>query len=97
MRSAVARLPNSAMTADSDEIRGTLANFIDQAVRRQGLSEEVLLGAGSLVTPGQSLSAASLYRGRPARRVRGLEPRELEMLGYMSAHYVRLKDEYLVG
>jgi carbonic anhydrase/acetyltransferase-like protein (isoleucine patch superfamily) len=43
------------------------------------------------------LSAASLYRGRPARRVRGLEPRELEMLGYMSAHYVRLKDEYLVG
>ncbi|UCC14068.1 MAG: gamma carbonic anhydrase family protein [Gammaproteobacteria bacterium] len=61
------------------------------------LEDEVLLGAGSLVTPGQSLSAASLYRGRPARRVRGLEPRELEMLGYMSAHYVRLKDEYLVG
>ena len=41
MRSAVARLPNSAMTADSDEIRGTLANFIDQAVRRQGLAGQL--------------------------------------------------------
>ena len=41
MRSAVARLPNSAMTADSAEISGTLANFIDQAVRRQGLAGQL--------------------------------------------------------
>lgn len=41
MRSAAARLPNSAMTADNAEISGTLANFIDQAVRRQGLAGQL--------------------------------------------------------
>ena len=61
------------------------------------LEDEVLLGAGSLVVPGQMLETASLYRGRPAHRVRSLESRELDMLRYMAAHYVRLKDDYLGG
>ncbi|MDH3914777.1 MAG: gamma carbonic anhydrase family protein [Chromatiales bacterium] len=72
---------------------GMQSCVIDGAI----LEDEVLLGAGSLVTPGQRLCGASLYRGRPAQRVRGLEREELEMLGYMSAHYVRLKDDYLAA
>ena len=59
------------------------------------LGSDILLGAGSLVTPGQKLEPGSLYQGSPARHVRRLEPDELEMLRYSAAHYVRLKDRYL--
>jgi len=59
------------------------------------LEDDVLLAAGSLVAPGYRLSAGSLYRGRPARRVRDLNDDEFEMLHYSAAHYVRLKNRYL--
>jgi carbonic anhydrase/acetyltransferase-like protein (isoleucine patch superfamily) len=59
------------------------------------IEDEVIVGAGSLVTPGQRLETASLYRGSPARRVRTLTESDLEILRYSAAHYVRLKDEYL--
>ena len=41
MRSAVARIPASKAVADGSEISGTLASFIDQVVRRQGLSGQL--------------------------------------------------------
>ena len=41
MRSAVSSMPVAGMGTSTDEISGTLANFIDQVVRRQGLSEEL--------------------------------------------------------
>ncbi len=70
---------------------GMTSCIMDGAV----LEDEVLLAAGSLVAPGYRLSGGSLYRGRPAKRVRELEPDELEMLRYSAAHYVRLKNRYL--
>jgi len=59
------------------------------------VEDDVLLAAASLVTPGQRLESASLYRGSPCRRVRDLAPRELEMLRYSAGHYVQLKDKHL--
>lgn len=59
------------------------------------LEDDVLLAAGSLVSPGKRLEARSLYRGSPAVRVRDLSDKELEMLRYSAAHYVRLKNRYL--
>ena len=41
MRSVVARLPAGGSAVANAEIRGTLANFVDQAVRRQGLSGQL--------------------------------------------------------
>jgi type II secretory pathway component PulM len=41
MRSAVANLPAEGAAPEIVEIDGTLANFIDQAVRRQGLSGQL--------------------------------------------------------
>jgi len=43
MRSAVARIPvgDSPAGSGADPISGTLANFIDQAVRRQGLTGQL--------------------------------------------------------
>lgn len=59
------------------------------------IEAEVMLGAGSLVSPGKRLESGWLYVGRPAQAVRRLSERELEMLRYSAAHYVRLKDRYL--
>jgi len=59
------------------------------------IAEDVMLAAGSLVSPGKKLESGRLYRGRPAEPVRELGERELEMLRYSAAHYVQLKDQYL--
>ena len=61
------------------------------------IEEDVMLGAGSLVSPGKRLESGWLYRGRPATQARRLKPEELEMLKYSAAHYVKLKDQYLAG
>lgn len=61
------------------------------------IEADVMLAAGSLVSPGKQLAAGYLYRGRPAQPVRELGDEELEMLRYSAAHYVRLKDRYLEG
>ncbi|MGH8278990.1 MAG: gamma carbonic anhydrase family protein [Gammaproteobacteria bacterium] len=59
------------------------------------IEDEVLLAAGSLVSPGKRLQAGCLYGGSPAHKVRPLTDTEREMLRYSAAHYVRLKDQYL--
>jgi len=41
MKSAVARMPAASQASSKAAIDGTLANFIDQAVRRQGLTEQL--------------------------------------------------------
>ncbi|MDH3636767.1 MAG: type II secretion system protein M [Gammaproteobacteria bacterium] len=41
MRSAVAGMPAAGASAATDKISGTLANFIDQAVRSEGLSGQL--------------------------------------------------------
>ena len=58
---------------------------------------EVIIGAGSLVTSDKTLEPQSLYRGCPARRVRGLSDQEIEQLAYSAQHYVKLKDAYLAS
>lgn len=70
---------------------GMGALVLDGAV----LEPDVMLAAGSLVSPGKVLESGWLYRGRPAEPVRKLGEKELEMLRYSAAHYVRLKDQYL--
>ena len=59
------------------------------------IEDAVLLAAGSLVSPGKHLESGYLYRGSPAQKVRTLTDRELDMLSYSAAHYVRLKNRYL--
>jgi carbonic anhydrase/acetyltransferase-like protein (isoleucine patch superfamily) len=59
------------------------------------IEADVMLAAGSLVSPGKRLASGHLYRGRPAEPVRELSEKELEMLRYSAAHYVRLKDQYI--
>jgi carbonic anhydrase/acetyltransferase-like protein (isoleucine patch superfamily) len=58
------------------------------------LDDEVMLAAGSLVSPGKRLASGWLYRGRPVEAVRRLGDDEIAMLKYSAEHYVRLKDRY---
>ncbi len=64
---------------------------------RACIDDDVLVAAGSLVTPDRKLESGGLYAGRPAKRVRDLTDDEMEMLQYSAGHYVRLKDKYLTS
>jgi carbonic anhydrase/acetyltransferase-like protein (isoleucine patch superfamily) len=58
------------------------------------IEKQVMVGAGSMVTPGKVLESGYLYVGRPAIRVRALDPEELAYLKYSAEHYVRVKNNY---
>jgi carbonic anhydrase/acetyltransferase-like protein (isoleucine patch superfamily) len=57
----------------------------------------VMIGAGSLVSPGKVLESGMLYMGRPAKAVRALTEEETAYLRYSAGHYIRVKDNYLNG
>ena len=59
------------------------------------IPDRVMIGAGSLVSPGKVLESGLLYMGRPAQDVRALTEKELSYLRYSAEHYMRLKDDYL--
>lgn len=72
---------------------GMGATVMDGAV----LEPKVLLGAGSLVPPGKTLTTGYLWLGSPARKVRALTQKELDWLTYSASHYIELKNKYLRG
>lgn len=57
----------------------------------------VMIGAGSLISPGKTLESGMLYMGRPAKLVRALTEDEKKYLHYSAVHYIRNKDNYLKG
>lgn len=61
------------------------------------IEDHVMVGAGSLVTPGKRLLSGYLYLGNPAREVRRLRDEEIAKLEYSASHYVNLKNNYLKG
>lgn len=71
---------------------GIGAIIMDDAV----LEDYVMLGAGSLVPSGKVLASGYLYLGSPAKQARPLTETEKQFLEYSAAHYVVLKNEYLV-
>lgn len=61
------------------------------------VEDDVVLGAGTLVTPGKTLESGYLYAGAPARQRRPLTDAERRYFRYSAANYVRLKDRYLAA
>jgi carbonic anhydrase/acetyltransferase-like protein (isoleucine patch superfamily) len=55
----------------------------------------VMIGAGSLVSPGKRLESGFLYVGAPAKQARPLKDEELEYLSFSKDGYIRLKNQYL--
>jgi carbonic anhydrase/acetyltransferase-like protein (isoleucine patch superfamily) len=72
---------------------GMGSTILDGAV----IHSRVMLGAGSLVTPGKELESGYLYLGTPAQKVRPLSARELAYLPFSAAHYVELKNQHRGG
>ncbi len=72
---------------------GMAAVVMDGAV----LEPEVVLAAGSLVSPGKVLEGGWLWRGAPARRVRELTDQEREFFSYSAENYRRLAARYRQG
>ena len=55
------------------------------------IENDVIVGAGSLVTPGKHLVSGHLYAGSPARQVRPLKDTEAAYIEYSHKHYAELK------
>ncbi|NOY66647.1 MAG: gamma carbonic anhydrase family protein [Gammaproteobacteria bacterium] len=72
---------------------GMGSTIMDNAV----LEENVMLAAGSLVTPGKVLKSGYLYVGSPAKAKRLLTREEIEYFEYAANHYVKLKNQYKSG
>jgi carbonic anhydrase/acetyltransferase-like protein (isoleucine patch superfamily) len=58
------------------------------------IGRDVILGAGSLVTPGKHLESGFLYAGSPARQVRPLKDGEAAYIDYSYTHYNALKSHH---
>ena len=69
---------------------GMSSTIMDGAV----VGDRVVIGGGSLITPGKELESGCLYAGSPARRIRALTKEELGFLPYSAAHYVQLKEKH---
>ena len=59
------------------------------------LEPYVLVGAGSLVSPGKELESGYLYLGAPVKKVRLLTDGERDWIDYSAKHYIELKNQYL--
>lgn len=80
-----------ACTIGDRVLIGMGAIVLDKAV----IESDVILAAGSLVSPNKALKSGWLYRGSPATAVRELTQNERDNFTYSTAHYVRLKNRHL--
>ena len=80
-----------ACTIEDTCLIGMHATVLDGA----RVGRHSMIGEGALVSPGKIVGEGELWLGNPARCVRKLSAKEIEMLEYSSQHYVRLKNRYL--
>ncbi|MEK9647693.1 MAG: gamma carbonic anhydrase family protein, partial [Gammaproteobacteria bacterium] len=59
------------------------------------IESDIILGGGSVVSPGKTLTSGGLYVGSPAQRIRDLREEEIAFLLYSAKHYAKLKDMHL--
>jgi len=69
---------------------GMDSTIMDLAV----IGEDVIIGAGSLVTEKTNIPSGSLALGRPAKVVRPLSKEEIAYIKKSAKHYVRLAESY---
>lgn len=69
---------------------GMSSTIMDMVV----IEDNVMVAAGSLITPGKHLESGFLYAGAPAKKVRELKPIEYDMIKYSAEHYSELKNAH---
>jgi carbonic anhydrase/acetyltransferase-like protein (isoleucine patch superfamily) len=80
-----------ACTVGDCSLIGMGSVILDGAV----VEAEAMIGAGSVVSPGKRVAARSLWLGNPARMVRVLSDREVDMLKYSANNYLKLKAQFI--
>jgi len=70
---------------------GMGATILDGAI----IEDEVMVAAGSLVSPGKTLTSGFLWLGSPVRKARPLTDKEKEYLQFSAKHYVNLKNQHM--
>jgi carbonic anhydrase/acetyltransferase-like protein (isoleucine patch superfamily) len=66
------------------------AVILDKAV----INSDIIIGAGTVVTPNTELESGYLYIGSPAKKLRRLSDSEMEFLTYSANNYVKLQQSY---
>lgn len=80
-----------ACTIGNRVLIGMGAIVLDRVV----IEDDVMVAAGSLVSPGKRLKSGWLYKGSPAAPARELSASELDNLRYSAQNYVRVKNQHL--
>jgi len=79
-----------ACTLEDECLVGMKACVMDGAVVERG----AFVAAGSLVTPGKRIGAGQMWAGSPAQYLRDVNDKDLDMINYVQANYVKLAREY---
>lgn len=79
-----------ACTVGDYALVGMGATVLDGAI----IEPKALIGAGSVVPPGKTITGGHLWLGSPAKQIRPLSVEELAYLEFSAQHYVDLKDKY---
>ncbi|MFZ9035689.1 MAG: gamma carbonic anhydrase family protein [Francisellaceae bacterium] len=61
------------------------------------VEDDVMIAAGSVVTPGKRLQSGYLYLGSPAKQARALTDAEKDMIKKNAIDYVETKNQYQIG
>ncbi len=69
---------------------GIQATVLDNAV----IESDVIVAAGSLVSPGKTLKSGYLYMGTPVKQVRKLSDEEIESIKKNATNYVKYQRAY---
>ena len=57
------------------------------------VESNVMLAAGSLVSPNKRLKSGFLYKGSPAKPSRELTDKELDYIKFSSKHYINVRTQ----
>ncbi len=58
------------------------------------VGDNVIIGAGSLVTPGKKIPSGQLWAGRPAKYIRDISEQEKKDLIFFAQRYVDISNKY---
>lgn len=79
-----------ACTIGSLAFIGMQACVMDEAV----VEEQAMIAAGALIAPGKKVPKGQLWGGSPARHMRDLSQKDLDLLPFSAQRYVQLARTY---
>lgn len=80
-----------ACTIEDDAFIGIQACVMDDCIVERG----AMVAAGALVTPGKVVKANEVWAGKPAKKLRDINERDLEFFAINRERYTRLAAEYM--